>query len=78
MMPPLSEEISTRSQTQLRLAKTQGNTLFRKSTLDIILTVSNFATTYQLAVISISSVGEFTVKTQGPGLMNKDQESEMR
>ncbi len=23
-------------------------------------------------------VGEFTVKTHGPGMMNKDQESEMR
>ncbi len=27
---------------------------------------------------SFTFVGEFTVKTQGPGMMNKDQESEMQ
>jgi len=30
-----------------------GNTLFRESTLDILVTISNFATTCQLAVIRV-------------------------
>ncbi len=34
-------------------SKKCGNTLFRYSTLDILQTVSNFAATYQLAVITV-------------------------